>query len=86
MTSYTPQLKNRLKIIGAGAFYMCSSLSDIELPDGLEEIGCGAFRASGLKSITTPLSVRIIQQSAFCECENLKKAVLNEGLEELGMN
>ena len=71
-------------MICARAFYGCEGLSAVELPARLEEIGVDAFRASGLESIATPLSTRIIHQGAFCRCQNLKKAVLNRGLEVLG--
>ena len=67
-----------------GAFYGCKSLAAVELPEGIEEIGVDAFRASGLKDITTPKSVRIIHQGAFSMCENLQTVTLNEGLMVLG--
>ena len=67
-----------------GAFYGCKSLTAVELPEGIEEIGIDAFRASGLESVTTPRSVRIIRQGAFCKCPNLQKVMLNEGLQVLG--
>ena len=73
-----------LKVIGKEAFYGCSSLRIIDLPNGLEEIGLRAFRETGLESIATPPSVRIIRQSAFCKCSNLRTVTLNEGLEVLG--
>ena len=75
---------SQLKVIGREVFMGCSGLTDIFLPDGLTEIGLRAFRESGLESVETPSSVRIIHQSAFCKCQNLKKAALNEGLEALG--
>ena len=62
----------------------CSSLKNIQLPDGLEDIGLRAFRESELESVVLPQSVRIVHQSAFCKCPNLKAVLLNEGLEVLG--
>lgn len=73
-------------MIKNNAFMGCNSLKSVQLPDGLKEIGLRTFRASGLESVETPTSVRIIHQSAFCMCENLRKVVLNEGLEVLGTN
>ena len=43
-----------LKVIKNEAFMRCGNLRSIQLPDGLVEIGFGAFRKSGLESITTP--------------------------------
>lgn len=67
-----------------GAFCGCKSLTAVELPESIEEIGIDAFRKSGLESVKTPRSVRIIRQGAFCKCPNLQKVVLNEGLQALG--
>ena len=50
-----------LKIIGREAFCGCSSLMEVDLPDGLEEIGLGAFRENGLESFTAPKSLRAIR-------------------------
>ena len=66
------------------AFCGCSSLIEVELPDGIEEIGIDAFCGTGLESLVMPSSVRIIHQGAFCDCPNLEEVVLNEGLEALG--
>ena len=73
-----------LRVICREAFYGCSSLRTIDLPNGLDEIGLRAFRESRLESITMPSSVRTIRQSAFCKCSSLKTVTLNEGLETLG--
>ena len=48
------QTGSLLKVIGKEAFYGCSSLRTIDLPNGLEEIGFRAFRETGLESIVTP--------------------------------
>ena len=80
----SPQCRSQLKTISAEAFRDCASLKNVELPDGLEEIGLCAFDGSGLESIATPPSVRTIRQGAFFWCNCLRRAVLNEGLEVLG--
>ena len=54
------QTKSLLRVICTHAFTGCSSLKNVELPDGLKEIGTGAFSQSGLESFTAPASVRII--------------------------
>lgn len=75
-----------LKRIECGAFQNCSSLRNVLLPEGLEEIGLEAFRESGLKYIAFPPFLRTVHQGAFANCKSLKTAVLNEGLEVLGTN
>ena len=73
-----------LRIVHARVFYGCASLTTIELPDTLEEIGIDAFRESGLESFAAPKSVKRIHQGAFCWCSNIRKVELNKGLEVLG--
>ena len=46
---FAPQSNgSQLRTICTRAFYGCRSLAGVELPDGIEEIGIDAFRASGL--------------------------------------
>ena len=59
---FAPQSNgSQLRKIYTRAFYGCRSLTGVELPDGIEEIGIEAFRESGLKGIVITLSVRIIR-------------------------
>lgn len=69
ITSVT--LPDYLKSIGSGAFYGCSNLRSINLPNGLEGIEEFAFSSSGLESITIPSSVKRIGNYAFYECRSL---------------
>lgn len=52
--------------IGKNAFYNCSALTSIEIPNSVTTIGKQAFyRCSGLTSITIPQSVTTIEEQAF---------------------
>ena len=75
---------SQLRAIRTRAFYRCSSLATIDFPNSIEEIGIGAFRATGLESAMIPPSTRIIHQGAFSWCRNLQKVVMSNGLETLG--
>ena len=65
------------------AFYRCSHLKQISLPDSLRVIGAGAFCGSALRSITIPTAIRKIQRLTFSGCQFLEEAILPEGLEEI---
>lgn len=61
-----------LRSIGEYAFLGCSNLRHIQLPEGVEECGEGAFRECGLKTVILPGSLRKLPKSMFMWCENLR--------------
>ena len=62
--------------IGYRAFYNCSGLTSITIPNSVTSIGGSAFYGcSGLTSITIGNSVTSIGGDAFLYCSNLKKAI-----------
>ena len=79
-------------VIPEKAFYQRSRLKEIELCEGLQEIGSYAFGMSSaywdsrsvLKQIRVPSSVRLIGDYAFRHCKQLEEVVLCEGLLEIG--
>ncbi len=68
--TYTEEVPSEVKFIDKGAYSGATSLGEIVLPEGLEEIGPSAFaQCFYLKSITIPASVSKIHYDAFSECE-----------------
>ena len=51
--------------IGAGAFWGCRNLKQIELPPHLEEISIHTFENSGIEEIKLPKAVKKIGEGAF---------------------
>lgn len=45
---------SQLRLVGNGAFYGCTYLKRVDLPDSVEEIGIDAFGFSGLESFVAP--------------------------------
>ena len=65
--------------IGDEAFYQCSNLTSITLPESVTSIGGYAFQeCSGLTSIMLPESVTSIGDRAFLGCANLEGIVVSE--------
>ena len=65
--------------IGNEAFYHCASVTAIELPSTLTDIGDWAFTGSGIEKIVIPASVKYIGKGAFAKCESLTEVIFEEG-------
>ena len=70
--------------LGTSVFYLCSALTDINLPHALETIETEAFRgASSLNNVVLPNTVKALKIRAFYDCTSLTNLVINEGLTTL---
>ena len=68
------------------AFYNCSSLTQIAIPEGVTSIGVFAFyKCSSLTQITIPESVTSIGNYAFAYCSSLKEITIPEGVTSIGI-
>ena len=67
-------------IIGATAFYGCSRLNYIEIPEGVKYIGYRAFGNTKLSSIVLPQSLKVIGGYAFECCGQLESVIIENGL------
>ncbi|MGP1547285.1 MAG: family 43 glycosylhydrolase [Prevotella sp.] len=59
-----------VKRIGKGAFYNCRKLQKVTLPNGIIQIGTGAFESSGIRSVSLPETVTQLGYQAFKDCTN----------------
>lgn len=67
------------------AFYACSALQKIKLPENLSFLGYSAFvNCRNLKSIDIPGTIHYIDDYTFEFCCDLKEIIFHEGLEEIG--
>ena len=71
--------------IGNSAFYNCSSLESIAIPNSVTSIGSYAFyNCSSLESIAIPNSVTSIDSSGFSECSSLENLTIPDSVTTLG--
>ena len=71
--------------IGDGAFYSCSSLSNIVIPNSVTDIGNSAFSfCRSLTNIVIPDSVTAIGNFAFWGCSSLSNIVIPDSVTAIG--
>lgn len=69
------------------AFFGCSSLTNVTIPNGVTSIGFNAFRfCNELTSVTIPSSVKTMRDRAFYGCSSLIELPMLKGLTAIGRN
>ena len=75
-----------VKNIGANAFYNCSSVTKVIIPDSVINIGNNAFeKCSSLKEVIIPDSVTYIGYQAFSYCKSLDTVDLSKNVKSLDL-
>ena len=78
-------LGDEIQSIGSYAFYGCTGLTGITIPNSVTAIGSSVFRGcSGLTSITIPNSVTSIESSAFRDCTGLTSITIPNSVTSIG--
>ena len=67
-------------------FYKCPSLTEIELPDGLDSIGVASLAYTELKRISIPNSVAYIGSYAFENCKSLSGLTIPESVKYIDVS
>lgn len=88
LLSYNELASNVITYLGGGMYSTepCEDENDapVVVPDGVTEIGNGAFYRCGIKSVILPDSVTKIGVQVFDECCSLDSVVLPPNLKEIG--
>lgn len=72
--------------IGKCAFYNCTRLTSVTIPNGMSAIGSSAFsNCTGLTSVIISDSVTTIGSGAFSYCTSLTSVTIPNGVIEIGM-
>lgn len=73
-----------LEEISSQSLLHTDNLHSITLPESLKKIGIEAFRESGLREVTLPNSIELIEERAFYLCRNLRQVksigILKQGV------
>lgn len=88
-TYYIPSSLKSVTVTGGnilyGAFYSCTGLTSITIPNGVTNIGSNAFYScTGLTSITIPNSVTSIGDYAFGYCSGLISITIPDSVTDIG--
>lgn len=63
---------DELKYLGANSFYGCTSLTNVELPNSVVELGMAAFNGcTSLSSVTLSSGLTVIEEHTFEGCSSL---------------
>jgi len=82
-TSYT--IPNSVTSIGKGAFWVCTSLTNVTIGTSITNIGDFVFTyCTSLASVTIPNSVTSIGDAAFADCESLTSVQIGNGVTNIG--
>ena len=78
-------VKEETRLIAASAFYNCTGLTSVTIPNSVTSIDYSAFNScTGLTSVTIGNNVTSIGNGAFRECSSLTSVTIGNGVTSIG--
>ena len=85
LTTVEYEEADEITSIGSYAFYNCSALATVTIPDTVTTVGNNAFNnCSALKEVSLPEGLTSIENKAFQDCSSLATVTLPESLTSIG--
>lgn len=79
------QVNKSTEFICSSAFYLCTLLETVEIPNSVSHIGARAFQGCfSLKNITLPSAISTIEDEAFTGCASLVSINLPSSVSSIG--
>ena len=79
-------IPNGILSIGDKAFYWCTPLKSITIPQSVTKIGNSAFSLTSLTEIALPESITTIGGDAFSACDSLTSIFIPKGVSDISAN
>ena len=79
-------IPDSVETIGGSAFYRCSQLEKVKLPNNKTTIGSNAFTGAAIASIEIPEGVKSLGHGAFSACKNLTKVAIPHSVISIDIN
>ena len=81
----TSNAQSQASAIGAGAFWGCSKLAEVDIPKVITTICEAAFGGcSNLESIKLPINITSIEAAAFSDCSSLESVKIPKNVTSVG--
>lgn len=79
-------LSSTVKVVEIGAFMNVSSLTEVNLNEGLERLGHGSFAGASISEIHFPSTLKRIDGDAFTGCNSLTSVIIPGNVEYIDDN
>ncbi len=76
---------NQATVYGQDAFFRCSGLESLTLPEGVTDLSGSVFAyCSGLKNVSLPSTLKVIGDYAFYTCTGIEEMSIPDGTQKIG--